>query len=32
LLWLLGTWALTVYLIHQPIMMGALALLRASGL
>lgn len=32
LLWLLGSWALTVYLIHQPIMMGALALLRASGL
>jgi uncharacterized membrane protein len=24
----LGTWALTVYLVHQPILMGALSLLR----
>jgi uncharacterized membrane protein len=32
LLWWLGTWALTVYLLHQPIMMGALSLLRAAGL
>jgi uncharacterized membrane protein len=28
----LGTWALTIYLVHQPLMMGALALLRAAGL
>jgi len=28
LLVLLGTWALTVYLIHQPLMLGALALVR----
>jgi len=31
LLWL-GTWALTVYLVHQPLMMGALALARQLGL
>jgi uncharacterized membrane protein len=29
---LLGTWALTVYLVHQPLLMGALALARAAGL
>jgi uncharacterized membrane protein len=28
----LGTWALTVYLLHQPILMGSLALLRHAGL
>jgi uncharacterized membrane protein len=32
LLRFLGTWALTVYLVHQPLMMGALALLRKAGL
>jgi len=32
LLTFLGTWALTVYLLHQPIMMAALALLRRAGL
>ena len=31
--WLLflGTWALTVYLIHQPILLGAMTLLRKLG-
>ena len=29
---LLGTWALTVYLVHQPLLMGALALLKQAGL
>jgi uncharacterized membrane protein len=29
---LLGTWALTVYLVHQPLLMGALALLKKLGL
>jgi uncharacterized membrane protein len=29
---LLGTWALTVYLIHQPLLMGALFLLKKAGL
>ena len=28
---LLGTWALTVYLLHQPIMMGTLALAHRLG-
>lgn len=32
LLRLLGTWALTAYLLHQPVMMGAMALARAAGL
>jgi len=32
LLVFLGTWALTIYLVHQPLMMGALAALRAIGL
>jgi uncharacterized membrane protein len=32
LLVLLGTWALTVYLIHQPILIGALSLARMAGL
>jgi uncharacterized membrane protein len=32
LLVLLGTWALTIYLVHQPLLMGALALARAAGL
>ena len=27
----LGTWALTIYLIHQPVMMGALALAHRLG-
>lgn len=31
LLQLLGTWALTVYLVHQPLMMGAMALARHLG-
>jgi uncharacterized membrane protein len=31
LLLLLGTWALTIYLVHQPILMGGLALLRRAG-
>ena len=31
LLRFLGTWALTIYLIHQPVMMGALALARRLG-
>ena len=32
--WLLflGTWALTVYLVHQPIMLGVMTLLRQLGL
>ena len=29
---LLGTWALTVYLVHQPILLGAMTLLRKLGL
>ena len=29
---LLGTWALTVYLLHQPILIGALYLVRQAGL
>ena len=32
LLLLLGTWALTVYLVHQPLLMGALTLLKNLGL
>jgi uncharacterized membrane protein len=28
----LGTWALTVYLVHQPVLMGAMMLLRKLGL
>jgi uncharacterized membrane protein len=32
LLVVLGTWALTVYLVHQPVLMGALMLLRSAGL
>jgi uncharacterized membrane protein len=32
LLLLLGTWALTVYLVHQPILLGLLWLLRRLGL
>jgi uncharacterized membrane protein len=32
LLLLLGTWALTVYLLHQPILMGVLWLARQIGL
>ena len=32
LLVLLGTWALTVYLVHQPVLMGALTLLKKAGL
>lgn len=32
LLVLLGTWALTVYLVHQPLMMGVLLLARKAGL
>jgi uncharacterized membrane protein len=32
LLLLLGTWALTVYLAHQPILMGVLWLARRAGL
>ena len=28
---LLGTWALTVYLIHQPILLGAMTVLRKLG-
>ncbi len=31
LLILLGTWALTVYLLHQPILIGLLWLIRASA-
>jgi uncharacterized membrane protein len=31
LLIFLGTWALTVYLVHQPLLMGALALLSRLG-
>ena len=32
--WLLflGTWALTVYLLHQPILLGAMTLARKLGL
>ncbi len=32
--WLLflGTWALTIYLVHQPILMGAMTLLRKLGI
>lgn len=29
---LLGTWALTVYLVHQPILLGAMTLARKLGL
>jgi uncharacterized membrane protein len=29
---LLGTWALTVYLAHQPVLMGVLSLLKKAGL
>jgi uncharacterized membrane protein len=29
---LLGTWALTVYLVHQPLMMGAMFLAKRAGL
>lgn len=29
---LLGTWALTVYLVHQPLLMGLLMLARKAGL
>lgn len=32
MLLLLGTWALTVYLVHQPLLMGALTLLKKVGL
>jgi len=32
LLLFLGTWALTVYLVHQPLLMGSLALVRRIGL
>jgi uncharacterized membrane protein len=32
LLLFLGTWALTVYLVHQPLLMGMLALLKKLGL
>jgi uncharacterized membrane protein len=32
LLVLLGTWALTVYLVHQPLLMGTLLLARKVGL
>jgi uncharacterized membrane protein len=32
ILLLLGTWALTVYLVHQPVLMGALWLARRIGL
>lgn len=28
----LGTWALTVYLVHQPVLLGALMLLKKAGL
>jgi uncharacterized membrane protein len=28
----LGTWALTVYLLHQPLLLGALTLLKKAGL
>lgn len=31
LLVFLGTWALTIYLVHQPLLMGALALLKRLG-
>lgn len=32
LLQLLGTWALTVYLVHQPVLLGTLTLLKRAGL
>jgi len=32
LLVFLGTWALTIYLVHQPLLMGALALLTRLGI
>jgi uncharacterized membrane protein len=32
LLVFLGTWALTVYLVHQPVIIGLLALARTAGL
>jgi len=32
LLQLLGTWALTVYLVHQPVLMGMLMLLKKAGM
>jgi uncharacterized membrane protein len=32
LLRFLGAWALTVYLVHQPLLMGALTLLKKAGL
>ena len=32
LLQLLGTWALTVYLVHQPVLLGTLMLLKQAGL
>ena len=32
LLLVLGTWSLTVYLVHQPLMIGAMALARQLGL
>jgi uncharacterized membrane protein len=32
LLTLLGTWALTVYVVHQPVLMGVLMLARKAGL
>lgn len=32
LLKLLGSWALTVYLVHQPVLMGVLMLARKAGL
>jgi len=32
LLVFLGTWALTIYLVHQPLLMGALAMLNRLGL
>lgn len=31
-LMLFGTWALTVYLVHQPVLMGAMMLLKKLGL
>jgi len=32
LLQFLGTWSLTVYLLHQPLLLGAMSLLRTLGL
>ena len=29
---LLGTWALTIYLVHQPLLLGAMSLVRMLGL